>query len=215
MSAGKIWITNRRIINFKPFFSFLEADIIVEVVEVFINSILYARNIYPTSIFRKKKCYNSSVFTSIYPPLNEYVKNILMTARELIKTSKLYRIELLIYKKELNLESFIFEINNNQETDGSIRDKYLIGFEEDIRKSLLNLDERIKTLDPIPKDVQFKIFMHTTESSFVKLTNNTELFPWIQDKQTSKMFKKTKMSSILPITCIKSLGFQVYAERNN
>lgn len=185
---------------------------------MFINSILYARNIFPTSIFRKKKCYNSSVFISIYPPLNEYVKNVLMTARELIKTSKLHRMELVIYKNELNLESYIFEINHDQETEGFIRDKYLIGFEEDIRKSLLNLDEKVKTLDQLPNNVQFKIFIHTTESSFVKLTNNSnniESFPWIVDNQSSKMFKKTKMSSILPITCIKSVGFQVYAEKHN
>lgn len=184
---------------------------------MFINSILYAREIYPTSIFRKKKCFNSSIFASIYPPLNEYIKNVLKTARELIKTSKLHRIEMVIYKNELNLESFIFEINNNQESIEARRDKYLIGFEEDIRKSLLNLDEKIKTLNKLPQDVQFKIFFHTTESSFVKLTNNSdiEIFPWIQDNQNSKMFKKTKMSSILPITCIQSVGFQVYAEKHN
>lgn len=126
--------------------------------------------------------------------------------------------EMVIYKNELNLESFIFEINNEQESDESRRDKYLIEFEEDIRKSLLNLDEKVKTLDKLPKDVQFKIYFHTTESSFVKITNNSdiEVFPWIQDNQNSKMFKKTKMSSILPITCIKSIGlFQVYAEKHN
>lgn len=184
---------------------------------MFINSILYAREIYPANIFRKKKSYNSIIFASIFPPLNEYLKNVLKTARELIRTSKLHRIEMLFHKNDVNLESFIFEISNNLEYDESTKDKYLIGFEEDIRKSLLNLDEKVKTLNKLPKDVEFKIYFHTTESSFVKLLNNSneEDFPWIQDKQNSKMFKKTKMSSILPITGFKSVGFQIYAEKHN
>lgn len=192
-------------------------DIIIEILEIFINSILYIREVYPTSIFRKRKSYNSIIFASIYPPLNEYLKNVLKTARELLQASKLHRIEMVIYKNDLNLESFIFELNNDHEIDGSSRDKYLIGFEEDIRKSLLNLDQKVKTMIKLPNDVEFKIYFHTTESSFVKLTSNSvnQNFPWIQDDQNSKMFKKTKMSSILPITGIKCVGFQVYAEKHN
>lgn len=190
-------------------------DIVLELLEVFINSILYAREIYPASIFHKKKSYNTIIFASIFPPLNEYIKNVLKTARTLIRTSKLHRVEMLVFKNDMNFESFIFEISNDLEC--YTNDKYLIEFEEDIRKSLLNLDEKVKTLPKLPKDVEFKIYFHTTESSFVKLVNNSidEVFPWVQDKQNSKMFKKTKMSSILPITGLKSVGFQIYAEKHN
>lgn len=190
---------------------------------------------YPSGIFRKRKAYNIPVFISILPPLNKYIENILKSARELKISRKLYKLELLIFKDEdKNLESYIFELGEmNEKHMSEIEDTYLIEFEEQIRSSLLKFDSSIKNFKKLPKNVTFKILLHTTQSAFVKLTNNTQIevihinnnklfkilirykslfflqhIQWLQESD-SKGIKKP--SSTLPITAL-NMGIQLYAE---
>lgn len=51
----------------------MENDLFLEMLEVYINSILYVRELYPAAIFRKRRVYNTSAYISIFPPLNQYL----------------------------------------------------------------------------------------------------------------------------------------------
>lgn len=147
----------------------------MEVLEVFINCILYTRNVYPSAIFKKRRKYGTAVYACIYPPLNDYITNVLRSARELRSTKQLHKVEVVLFKDEHTiLERFVFEMNGLPISDQH-DDKYLIAFENELRNILLGLDEKFKNLISLPSDVLFKVNLYTTESAFVKLSNNAKL----------------------------------------
>lgn len=193
------------------------ADTITEAIEVFINSVLYIRKVYPGTIFEKRKVYNSLIYVSIYPPLNDYILNVLVSMKTFIETNELSRIEIIIYKNEFTVyETYIFEINSKHYElykGYCSRDKYLIDFEEQLRESLLTLEDRVKILGELPEDAKFKINIHTTQTAFVKFSHNSKYqnFSWLQQTKDN-LIDKTKIS-ILPITEIDSVGLQFYAEK--
>lgn len=158
--------------------------------EVFINSILFLREVYPSPIFRRRKMYNMAVYISTYPKLNDYITNVLSAAHQLRKLGKLQKVELIIYKSNSSdsfcpLEKYFFDVDcstsaMNGNVTGSIangtsNDQYLIEFENIVRNSLIQLEQMTKKLKPIEcrddEDCNFKIELHTTESGFVELTN--------------------------------------------
>lgn len=168
-----------------------ENDIFVEMLEVFINTILYVREVYPAAIFRKRKMYSTAVFASIYPKLNDYLVKVLTTAHNLKKQNKLIKLELIIFKRseshtskrnEHILEKYVFEVDVNGTNDwkksDSTRtpDQYLIEFEQDVRTALLHFAKMAKTLKRLDcgddgEDWCFRIELVTTESAFIELTN--------------------------------------------
>lgn len=59
-------------------------------VEVAIHNILYARQVYPAELFVRRKKYNTPVFQSRHPALNEYISGAVKAAGEeitLVRTS--------------------------------------------------------------------------------------------------------------------------------
>lgn len=175
------------------FFRFgTENDIILEMLEVFINSILYLRGVYPTSVFRRRKMYSTAVFVSIYQKLNDYITSVLTAAHQLKKLGKLMQLELIIYKKNsrncfMPLEKYLFDVDlkasltnsgpTSELSSTSHSDRYLIEFENIVRDALIRLDQMSKNLKTIDcaddEDCCFKIEIQTTESGFVELTNKT------------------------------------------
>lgn len=85
-------------------------DFFLEMLEVLINSIIYVRNVYPASIFKQQKMYNTSCYICIYPPLREYIQNVLKTAISLKRKDELYKIDLIFEKDEATLEMFSFGV---------------------------------------------------------------------------------------------------------
>uniref|UniRef100_A0AAG5CYK6 HORMA domain-containing protein n=1 Tax=Anopheles atroparvus TaxID=41427 RepID=A0AAG5CYK6_ANOAO len=192
----------------------LENDVIIEMMEIYINAILYKRGLYPEAIFRARKAYNIPVYISIYKSLNEYIERTLLAARELKRNRKLDRLEVLIYhSEEKPNESYVFDFEHKGlalEDDQS-----MIAFEEELRKSLLALDSRMKDLKPLPTDAdaRFKIVLHTTESSFVKIGSNPRLqsFPFVKDTAAEDVMEKSKIQ-LLPVLHTSNVGIQIFVE---
>lgn len=172
---------------------------------------------YPQKIFKKQRVYNAPVFISIYPPLNNYVTKILQAARSLKSTGDLQQVEIVLYKDEFTVyENYIFEVDDSSPEKyqkAYSADQYLIELEEELRKSLLTLAERLRAFSKLPKGAKFKVQYHTTQSAFVKLSHKSETqnFPWLQETVTER-FSQRKTVSILPITNVKCTGLQIYAE---
>lgn len=85
----------------------------MEFLEVAFNHILFFRNLYPKEIFAKKKIYSITVYVSEHPELNEYLKNVLNTIRELIKEDEnsVKAVHLVFYNKNKQpIEKFVFDI---------------------------------------------------------------------------------------------------------
>ncbi|XP_055639821.1 DNA polymerase zeta subunit 2 [Toxorhynchites rutilus septentrionalis] len=189
----------------------LETDIIIELLEIYINSILFARELYPAAIFRERKAYNIPLRISIFKPLNEYLEKTLLTARELKQLHKLTKVEILIYKDEtICLESYVFELEDREfplETDD-----HSIELEAQVRKSLLNLDSQLKGLRKLPSDATFKVLLHTTEAAFARIEHDPQLqnYPFVQE--TSQELKHTTNTQLLPVSHTTTVGIQLYVE---
>lgn len=158
--------------------------------EVFVNSILYLREVYPAAIFRRRKMYNMAVYISTYPKLNDYITNVLTAAYHLRKLGKLQKVEMTLYKTSPShpfrpIEAYFFDVDcsgtltNGHAAEsiaaGHANDKYLVDFENTVRNALIQLEQISKKLKPLEcaddDDCNFKIDLHTTESGFVELTN--------------------------------------------
>jgi len=107
-------------------------SVLIELIEVSIHCILYARKIYPEGIFELKKKYNVpvhvrhfffiksiSVFyhmifkVSIYPKLNSYINGTLNAVKSLLKLKKLCKLDICFYNKiGVVVERFVFNIRN-------------------------------------------------------------------------------------------------------
>lgn len=197
----------------------LETDIVIELVEIYMNTILFARQLYPAGIFRERRAYNIPVHISIFKPLNEYLARTLRAARELKNRRKLHKIELVVFREEppaaTTLESYVFEL---EDRDFSLQsDENLLELEEQIRKSLLSLDGRLKALKKLPSDVTFKVLLHTTEAAYVALGNCSSLqkFPLVKDaSQEERKLGVQQQSSVqlLPVSHTPTVGVQLYVE---
>lgn len=51
-------------------------------VEVAIHTILYVRHVYPAELFVRRKKYDTAVFQSRHPALNEYISGAVKAAKD-------------------------------------------------------------------------------------------------------------------------------------
>lgn len=88
-------------------------EILLEFLEVAFNHILFFRKIYPKEVFVKQKIYGVPIYVSEHPELNEYLSNVLIAIKELIKEEQnsVKAINLTFYNKEkLPIEKFVFDL---------------------------------------------------------------------------------------------------------
>ncbi|XP_053957205.1 DNA polymerase zeta subunit 2 [Anastrepha ludens] len=199
-------------------------DIVIEALEVFLNHILYVRNLYPEQIFKKRRVYNAPVYVSIFPPLNAYIHGVLRAARELQQRGELQSVLLQFYHDELPLnECFTFEIKKFQppaeaqgieEAQSTLLwdDKFFIDFEQQLRNSLYKLVERLNLLAKLPKGAKFKVALNTTQEAFVKFSHSSanQGFPWLCDGLKQEAGKR--VISLLPLTRLDSIGLKLNVE---
>lgn len=104
----------------------LENAFFIEMLDVFINSILYLREIYPAAIFQKRKFYDTAVHISNFKPLNSYLEKVLKTAGELKEKNELRGVEVTVYKltnpdidlcDETVLEKYVIDVHTAKSND--------------------------------------------------------------------------------------------------
>ncbi|XP_030375752.1 mitotic spindle assembly checkpoint protein MAD2B [Scaptodrosophila lebanonensis] len=188
------------------------ADILLEAIEVLVNHLLYVRGVYPPQIFKKRRVFNTPVFVSIYPPLNNYLTNILNAAQELLRRQELQCLEVIIYRDDMeHMESYRCELEslpNGQD------DQYLLLYEQQLRAALYKLSERLKPLPKLTEDAKFKVHLHTTQSAFIQLNNNAQHqeFPWLQATAASNVQTRgPRQYNLLPLTAVDKVGLKMQA----
>ncbi|CCM04445.1 uncharacterized protein FIBRA_06625 [Fibroporia radiculosa] len=84
---------------------------IAEFIEVAIHTILYIRQIYPAELFVRRKKYNTPVFQSRHPALNEYISGAIKAITEELVLGHVNKVVVVIKdKEEVPLERFIFAL---------------------------------------------------------------------------------------------------------
>ncbi|XP_017082239.2 LOW QUALITY PROTEIN: DNA polymerase zeta processivity subunit [Drosophila eugracilis] len=190
----------------------IQDDVIVEAMEVLINHILYGRGVYPSHIFKKKRVYNTPVFISIFPPLNNYLAGVLRSAQELICRRELQCLEIIVYHDD-SKKSEIYKITLGTRRDGQSAEDCLLHSEQQLRSAIYKISER---LNQIPKPAagrcHFKIHLHTTQEAFIRLSHEAQYqeFPWIQAYNPESQLPPGT-ASLLPLTTMANLGLRMEA----
>ncbi|TFK36949.1 DNA-binding protein [Crucibulum laeve] len=86
---------------------------IAEFIEVAIHTILYVRQIYPADLFVRRKKYETPVFQSRHPALNEYISGAVKAIAEEMAHGNVDKVVVIIKdKQQIALERFIFSVQN-------------------------------------------------------------------------------------------------------
>ncbi|KAF7347663.1 Mitotic spindle checkpoint horma domain-containing protein [Mycena venus] len=86
---------------------------ITEFIEVGIHQILYVRQIYPADLFIRRKKYDTPVFQSRHPALNDYISGAVKAIGEQLLTGNVEKVVVVIKdKEEVPLERFLFSVEN-------------------------------------------------------------------------------------------------------
>lgn len=159
----------------------MQDDLFIEMLDVYLQSIMYVRGLYPEAIFRRRRIYNTAVHVSIFPPLNEYLKEILTTIQQLKETRNLHSVELVIFceepvlfgcSKEEIVEKYIFYVEPDQNARQIDLSSFLLKFENDLRSGLIQLNDKVKHLKKLDADsCSFRIQLDTTDSAYFDLTH--------------------------------------------
>ncbi|XP_034947753.1 mitotic spindle assembly checkpoint protein MAD2B [Chelonus insularis] len=190
-------------------------DILAEFLEIAFHGILYIRNLYPQEIFTKKKIYSTGIFISEHPEINEYIRNVIQTIRELLLQSEesIKKINFVFLDKEKKpLETFVFDLYNFR-LDGREKDSYFLKTEMAMREFYLKLMASPNYLKKLPEDSSFIIEIETHEAAHIGLSENEKCqeFPWLI-KELSDNSNNTTANLLLPLSTFKTeyLGLQVF-----
>ncbi|KAF8216008.1 DNA-binding protein [Mycena galopus ATCC 62051] len=86
---------------------------ITEFIEVAVHQILYVRQIYPADLFVRRKKYDTPVFQSRHPALNDYISGAVKAIGEQLLTGNVETVVVVIKdQEEVALERFVFSIEN-------------------------------------------------------------------------------------------------------
>ncbi|EAU92778.2 hypothetical protein CC1G_01823 [Coprinopsis cinerea okayama7 len=86
--------------------------------EVAIHTILYVRQVYPPDLFVRRKKYETPVYQSRHPALNEYISGAVKAVSDEMAQGTVEKVVVVIKNKEqVPLERFIFSIDNMIEVE--------------------------------------------------------------------------------------------------
>ncbi|TRM65882.1 DNA-binding protein [Schizophyllum amplum] len=86
---------------------------ICDFLEVAIHSILYVRQIYPADLFVRRKKYDTPVFQSRHPGLNEYISGAVKAVGEELVQGTVSKVVVVVKDKdEVALERFVFALES-------------------------------------------------------------------------------------------------------
>lgn len=152
--------------------------LLTHLVELFINSVLYHRHVYPDGIFRKRRAYSTFAFVTIFPPLATYLRHILRVCQELIKEGTLNVLEVVLVLNAEELECHELKIN---QVKLDLEDNSL-ELEERIKQLLMRLEAKFQGLKKLPENTSFRINIHTTFGSLKNINQNTSYQVRVEDR---------------------------------
>lgn len=156
-------------------------DLFIEMLEVYCHSILYLRGVYRAEVFRKRKVYNTAVYISISPMLNDYLTGCCKTAKELKGKNVLKRAELIIFEKQIDensqelqneLEKYVFVVTDTPQISFDLT-AHLLNMEEQLRRGLIDLEQSTKRLPKLDApNCGFRIELGIDKTAYNEIVNS-------------------------------------------
>ncbi|KAF9269936.1 DNA-binding protein [Marasmius fiardii PR-910] len=161
---------------------------IIEFIEVAIHTILYVRQVYPADLFVRRKKYDTPVFQSRHPALNEYISGAVKAVGEELVHGNVEKVIVVIKDKDQStLERFIFSIDTMIQVepfdkDTSVEDamsSHALG--QYFRSFLVKLNFVESQLGQmyLEDDVSFAILLELKDNKNPTPKNDKEPPPWI------------------------------------
>ncbi|KAF8700874.1 hypothetical protein AX14_000641 [Amanita brunnescens Koide BX004] len=161
---------------------------IVEFIEVAIHNILYVRQVYPAELFVRRKKYNTLIFQSRHPALNEYISGAVKAVGEEIALGTVDKLVVVIKDKDqVALERFIFSIEDMIQVEGFNKDTSVenamstasLGLY--FRSFLVKLSMMESILGPLGlgDDASFAIVLEIRDNKAPSASVDKEPPPWI------------------------------------
>jgi len=157
-------------------------------VEVAIHTILYVRQIYPADLFIRRKKYDTPVFQSRHPALNEYISGAVKAIGEELVLGNVDKVVVVIKdKKQVALERFMFSIQNMIQVepfnkDTSVEDAMsstLLGqYFRSFLVKLSMIESQVGQMY-LGDDVSFAIVLELKDDISPSVTHNKDPPPWI------------------------------------
>lgn len=162
---------------------------IAEFVEVAIHTILYVRQVYPADLFVRRKKYETPVYQSRHPGLNEYIAGAVKAISDELALGSVEKVVLVIKDKdEVALERFIFSIQSMIAVESFNKDTSVEGampttsLGQYFRSFMVKLNMIESQLAELPRDGEhtFAIVLELREGEAPSATPyKDDLPPWI------------------------------------
>lgn len=196
----------------------VSSDIVVELLEVAINLILYTREIYPQSVFQRRKKYNIPVQMCIHPELRTYISECVSSIRPVLEKGEVEKVVVVVLSsKGVPVEKFVFEIVQRPIKPHDIRqDPQLTRMEEALRAFCLKLSISDSLLQPLPSGCSFVMQIHVPEHvpNAMSTDQQYQEFPWVE---AEKEQVEVPDSHIVPLKTLQTevCKMQLYVEESS
>lgn len=163
---------------------------ITEFIEVAIHTILYVRQIYPADLFVRRKKYDTPVFQSRHPALNEYISGTVKAVSDELVLGNVDKVVVVIKdRNQVALERFIFSVQNMIEVesynkDTSVQDAMSSAkLGQYFRSFLIKLnmiESQLGVLELPPGDeASFAVVLELKENTVPSASKDDEPPPWV------------------------------------
>ncbi|KAJ8474617.1 hypothetical protein ONZ45_g15885 [Pleurotus djamor] len=162
---------------------------ISEFIEVAIHTTLYARQVYPPDLFIRRKKYDTPVFQSRHPALNEYISGAVKAIHEELLLGAVDKIVVIIKNRDqIALERFIFSIqqmievesyDKETQVDGAMTPKSLGQYFRSFLIKLSMIESQLGQLDVDDDDISFAVALELNDNKAPSASQGANPPPWI------------------------------------
>ncbi|KAK0481667.1 mitotic spindle checkpoint HORMA domain-containing protein [Armillaria novae-zelandiae] len=178
--------------------------------EVAIHTILYVRQIYPADLFVRRKRYDTPVFQSRHPALNEYISGAVKAVSEELSRTKWSWLSRT--RKQQPLERFIFAVENMVEVEGfnkdtSIENAMTTGMLGQYFRSFLvklNMVESQLGQLGLGDNVSFAIVIELKDNNVPLAITNGEPPPWMPAEIQHTTYGASKSAELSMIRAVNT-----------
>ncbi|KAG7174985.1 mitotic spindle assembly checkpoint protein MAD2B-like [Homarus americanus] len=180
----------------------VSSDIVVELLEVAINLILYTREIYPQSVFQRRKKYSIPVQMCIHPGLRSYISECVGSIRPVLEKGE--------------VEKVIVAVLSTEGVPVEKQDPQLLRMEEALRAFCLKLSISDSLLQPLPPGCSFAVHIQVPEHVPTSLSTEPQHqeFPWVEaEKEQTEVHDP----HIVPLKTLRTevCKMQLYVEESS
>ncbi|XP_038685186.1 DNA polymerase zeta processivity subunit isoform X2 [Tripterygium wilfordii] len=182
------------------------ARILVEFLEVAINSIVFLKGVYPTGAFERRRYMNVVVQRARHPQLREYIHSAVTGLLPFIQKGLVERVAVIFFNTDnMPVESFIFKLMVSLSYGAKVEEGDL---EFSLRSFLIKLSVSEPVTKVLPHDFRWEITAYFR--SLPKVDTSTDAELWIPTD--TKQWQQPPQ--ITPIKSMSSepLSMQLYLE---